>query len=657
MGRFIGTDKFEGALTEVTFNGVFAGDNFSQIYNLDSINEYISSDLIGLREFIYLFGYHNLTLSNSKTAQKGHPWQPDSYSWGSDFTSTSDWLQLYLTSKNIKPKIIFLADPSGYLTENGELWVTGTNSAGELGQNDTVNRSSPVQIPGNWIDVDMARNSAIGVKSDGTLWSWGNDQGVGKLGHGVASVNRSSPTQIGSDTDWASVYLGSSGAYSGALKDDGRLYTWGNSSLGPLGHNDNISKSSPVQVPGTWNSFGFHSDETAYGIKSNGTLWGWGRNTNGSVGNSTNAVVYSSPVQISSDTNWSYVGHFTLAAVKSDGTLWAWSVGNGYSGDGSGVTRSSPVQVALPYLVDHTATGKDKPVRFGRAIANTGQLMVWGSQSSRRFGVDGYRATYEDSWIRSHPVQIGYEDDWNKVLGFNQEPYAISKNSPINSQNFHDKAVVLRMTFDGSNGATSATDFSNFAHSATFVDNAQLATGEKKFGTASLSLDGSGDYLSIDGANFSPGRRPWMAECWFYPDATPAGDPEFLLNAWTNGSSWAISMRSDGEIQVDATSSQVVTSGASISTGAWNHVRVWSQGVGSRMLVQVNGAYVHDGSRQNAELNALTGDFYIGGRPGGQYWDGYIDDVRVAIGGVLPYEVVSGPFGQGLEPTEALPTS
>lgn len=654
MGRFIGTDKFEGALAGAG-TGVFTGDDFSQIYNLDSINEYISSDLIGLSEFIYILGYHNLTLADTNTPQKDHPWQPDSYSWPSSITSYAEWAQLFLTTKKLNIKQIYLTGPSGYLTEDGQLWLSGSNSSGQLGQNDTTTRSSPVQVDGNWTDFECRSGECFGVKSDGTLWSWGTDAGIGVLGHGVANVDRSSPTQIGSDTDWDSVYHGYSGSYVGALKTTGALYTWGNGGLGPLG-NGGTSRSSPTQVAGTWTSFGFKADESAYGIKSGGTLWSWGRNTGGSTGDSTNSVVSSSPIQIGALTNWAYVNHYSQLpfAVKTDGTLWSWGSAGG-TGDNTNIARSSPVQTLLPFLMDHTRSGKNQQQlayqTTGMAVANTGQLMAWGSQSSRRMGYDSYKATENDSTVRSHPIQIGYEDDWNDRYIMAGGYQTFSKATPLGSQNFHDKAVALRMTFDGSNGATSATDFSGFAHSATFNGNAQLATGEKQFGTASLSLDGSGDYLSIDGANFSPGKLPWMAECWFYPNALPAGDPEYLLNAWTNGSSWNIVLRSDGQIQVDTTGSQILTSGASISTGAWNHVRIWSQGVGSRVLIMVNRTFCHNGVTQASELNALTGDFLIGGTTSGQFWDGYIDDVRIAIGGVLPYENITS------QPTEALPTS
>jgi alpha-tubulin suppressor-like RCC1 family protein len=45
---------------------------------------------------------------------------------------------------------------------------------GQLGQNDTIHRSSPVQIPGtSWSSISGGDNIHLATKTDGTLWSWG----------------------------------------------------------------------------------------------------------------------------------------------------------------------------------------------------------------------------------------------------------------------------------------------------------------------------------------------------------------------------------------------------------------------------------------------------------------------------------------------------
>lgn len=78
-------------------------------------------------------------------------------------------------------------------------------------------------------------------------------------------------------------------------------------------------------------------------------------------------------------------------------------------------------------------------------------------------------------------------------------------------------SVVLLCGFNGVDGATSTTDEAK-AKAITFVGNAQLDTAQKKFGTASLLLDGTGDYLtladSLDWRLGSTSSAPWTVEAW-----------------------------------------------------------------------------------------------------------------------------------------------
>ena len=149
-----------------------------------------------------------------------------------------------------------------------QMWVWGSNQPGILGTNDEIKRSSPVQIPGSWVDLSTGYLNTHGVKSDGTLWSWGNQQvgNYGQLGLNDNSINRSSPTQI-PGTDWN--HLIGSNQYRFATKTDGTLWVWGYNS-GNLGLNDTADRSSPTQIPGTWSishdtgSFVFAASKTVY---------------------------------------------------------------------------------------------------------------------------------------------------------------------------------------------------------------------------------------------------------------------------------------------------------------------------------------------------------------------------------------------------------
>ena len=76
----------------------------------------------------------------------------------------------------------------------GNLWVCGYNNYGQLGQNDTTNRSSLVQIPGSWLNAACGYYHTLMIKSDNTLWACGAN-GQGQLGQND-TTNRSSLVQI-----------------------------------------------------------------------------------------------------------------------------------------------------------------------------------------------------------------------------------------------------------------------------------------------------------------------------------------------------------------------------------------------------------------------------------------------------------------------------
>ena len=86
------------------------------------------------------------------------------------------------------------------------VFVWGSNQGGMLGLNDTTTRTTPVHLPGNWSRLSSSGQgcAALGIRTDGTLWAWGwNEQGNnGVNDNGDSITARSSPVQVGTDTDW-----------------------------------------------------------------------------------------------------------------------------------------------------------------------------------------------------------------------------------------------------------------------------------------------------------------------------------------------------------------------------------------------------------------------------------------------------------------------
>jgi len=156
---------------------------------------------------------------------------------------------------------------------NGKLWTWGNNYYGQLGDNTGTDRSSPVQtITGgtNWKQVSCGSRSTAAIKTDGTLWTWGYNL-YGQLGDNTGT-DRSSPVQtITGGTSWKQVSCGR--YFTAAVKTDGTLWAWGDNGYGELGDNTGTSRSSPVQTitgGSNWKQVAFMSNVPGSGFPIQG---------------------------------------------------------------------------------------------------------------------------------------------------------------------------------------------------------------------------------------------------------------------------------------------------------------------------------------------------------------------------------------------------
>jgi len=139
---------------------------------------------------------------------------------------------------------------------DGTLWCWGYNIYGQLGDNTVVNKSSPVQtvaFGNNWKQVSCGVVNTASIKTDGTLWAWGYNLDGG-LGDNT-TTNKTSPVQtISYGTNWKQV-LYIQGKTNAAIKTDGTLWTWGDNFYGQIGDNTVTSRSSPVQTSAYGNNW------------------------------------------------------------------------------------------------------------------------------------------------------------------------------------------------------------------------------------------------------------------------------------------------------------------------------------------------------------------------------------------------------------------
>jgi alpha-tubulin suppressor-like RCC1 family protein len=196
---------------------------------------------------------------------------------------------------------------------DGTLWSWGSSPLGEGGRGNTVAISSPDQVGSltNWAimaDGGCGGNFAHGVKTDNTLWTMGYNHN-GRLGRNGAESAASSPVQVGSLTNWGNTYgkVAQGNSHSLNIKTDGTLWAWGSNEKGQLGDGTVVNRSSPVQIGSKTDwvicAGGVHH---SMAINDTGQLWGWGNNTYGSVGiiGDGTTTKRSSPVQIGTGNSW-----------------------------------------------------------------------------------------------------------------------------------------------------------------------------------------------------------------------------------------------------------------------------------------------------------------------------------------------------------------
>jgi alpha-tubulin suppressor-like RCC1 family protein len=242
-------------------------------------------------------------------------------------------------SSSVPVQVRDLSNPSGYLTQvtaiaagegnslalksDGTVRAWGYNGFGGLG-NGTVatlppySSNIPVQVmdpsdsSGHLTHVTAIAEGggySLALKSDGTVRAWGGN-GYGNLGNNTFNNSCDLPVQVVDPSDPSGYLthvtaLAAGDYHSLALKSDGTVRAWGDSTYGELGYNSLNRSSIPVQVVDPSDSSGYltHVSAIAAGdyhslaLKSDGTVRAWGYNNFGQLSN--NSTTNSSlPVQV-----------------------------------------------------------------------------------------------------------------------------------------------------------------------------------------------------------------------------------------------------------------------------------------------------------------------------------------------------------------------
>ena len=196
-----------------------------------------------------------------------------------------------------------------------------------------------------------------------------------------------------------------------------------------------------------------------------------------------------------------------------------------------------------------------------------------------------------------------------------------------------------------SQGSTNTVFLCNFTNAQIFdqaaksiletIGDAKVSTAQYKYGSGSMYFDGTGDYIPAYSPNlFVFGTGDFTAEAWVYPTSFPAEAAIITTAHPTDTHGFTINVGTSGNIIFalgSGTGSWTVlaTSDAgTLTTNSWQHIALTRSGNVFRIFINGTQTYTVTNSLSLTNVNnRLT----VGGRTvgGGQYFNGYIDDVRV----------------------------
>ncbi len=284
---------------------------------------------------------------------------------------------------------------SMWIADDGLIWATGYNGAGQLGDGTYTNRTRPVVtgVWDDWTQVSAGYYTSYGIRQDGSLWAWGSNVN-GELGIGSTAAKVATPKRIASPSKFTWIAAGAFHAV--AIRDDGTLWAWGDNAHGQLGNGTRADSRVPKRVGGAsdWvavSSYGYH----VAAQRSDGSWWIWGRNDHGQCAVGTPGTDLLTPTQVASpgvsDAVWA--GGFQSFArwqngMPQAGRLTSWGRNQwGQLGRGTNDPSDAPVPNPAPVASSLAFMDVQSAYFHTTALLPTMQVYAWGRNDRGQIGL------------------------------------------------------------------------------------------------------------------------------------------------------------------------------------------------------------------------------------------------------------------------------
>lgn len=322
-------------------------------------------------------------------------------------------------------------------------------------------------------------------------------------------------------------------------------------------------------------------------------------------------------------------------------------------------TGNADVTGVLPAV--NGGTGLDAPGANGNVLTSNGT--AWTSSAPTGGGGGGGRGRSVSTITSDTTLGSDANTDYYVMLGV----------AGVGDSSFANVSSLLN--FNGANGASPVLDTASPLSTSPWAafGNAQLSTTVKKYGSASLYLDGAGDYLQGTAARSSltlSGSAPFTIEMWYYTNTISGSTGIFTprqlageyptLQLFRNGTQFGWLIATAALNNWSALDQRSATGIAAANT--WQHLAL--VGNGSTIQLYVDGvsriSAAHPAWAHAERLPILGASIDIGNGKS-EFHNGYIDDFRFTKG-VARYSgtftpPASGLIGASLPANPTLPTA
>jgi alpha-tubulin suppressor-like RCC1 family protein len=297
------------------------------------------------------------------------------------------------------------------LAPSGQAYCWGLNTYGELGDNSTTDRSTPVAVQQGGVtftSIAAGQYHTCALTGAGAAWCWGVNWYGGLGDNSTASRLTPVAVQQGGVT-FTSITAGQ--YHTCGLTGAGAAYCWGYNGHGGLGDNSTTQRLTPVAVQ--QGGVTFTSITAGYlhtcGLTSAGAAYCWGLNTFGELGdNSTTQRLTPVAVQQGGVTFTSITaGRYHTCGLTGAGAAYCWGYnGHGGLGDNSTTQRLTPVAVQQGGV---TFTSITAGYLHTCGLTSAGAAYCWGWNV---YGQLGDNTTTD----RHTPVAVGGGLSWSAVV-------------------------------------------------------------------------------------------------------------------------------------------------------------------------------------------------------------------------------------------------